>query len=576
MKSVSYLHPFTIVPESVRLPEAFTFPFRYTPHPLCRLAANMVQDYLKTLDIQEGKMYGVLIVEVSDSAIVHPTGDGKTSSLAFLAAYSGQLQGSYDHPWFVPPIVDYLHPDSYFQHEQAAIMELSRQMEHLRHSDEYQEWQATLHRLTLERDAAVAHAKEVYAQGKRERERIKEQLALYPTPDAKQQQEELIRQSQQQKADIQRAKHLHQMELSILQERLTAHNNLLHDYFEQRKRRSEQLQDWLFEQFHFLNARGEEKRPVEIWHSGASSLSDLRASGKRVVIPSGAGECCAPKLLQAAYDLHLKPVAMAEFWWGASTPGHYREPGAFFPACRSKCVPILGHMLQGLNVEPDPADHYESRHLKPIRVLWEDEHLAVLVKPEGWVSIPGKSDQPCVLDECFRRWPSLSGPVIVHRLDMDTSGLLVVAKHAQMHRLLSQLFEHRQVQKQYIAILERSATTTIDINDKQRKTISLPLGPDLDDLPRQCVDFVHGKEAITDYKVLGEDPRGIRVAFYPQTGRTHQLRLHAASPQGLGSPIVGDRLYGKPSERLYLHAASIRFIHPLTHQSISLTAETDF
>lgn len=559
-----YVHPLALGAET--LPAAFTYPFRYTAHPLCERAAAVVAEEVKRMGFQEGKMFGVLVVSGNGSLSLRGDLEGHESSLFFLAAYSGQLWGSYDYPWFVPPVVDYLDPNSHFQLEQREIVEMSRRLEEMKLSEERLEWQRRVAQLRAEREAAVTEAKRVYEEGKRGREELKikrEKLIIEGRNELKIEGEEedgyleLIRESQRQKADIQRAKQLHKQEIAELEARLTEHNAAVHELYEERKRRSEALQQWLFGQFNFLNAKGERKNLLEIFGPH--------------LIPSGAGECCAPKLLQAAYALGLKPVAMAEFWLGPSKPGRYREPGAFFPACRSKCYPILGHMLQGLNVEPDPARHYENRELEPIKVLWEDEHLAVVYKPEGWCSIPGKSDQPNLLDECFRLWPEISGSVIVHRLDQDTSGVMVIAKNALVHRALGQQFEQREVKKRYVALLEGTLTVTYG-------EICLPLGPDLENMPHQQVDFDNGKEAVTRFEVVAVEQSGnvTRVFFYPQTGRTHQLRVHSAAPEGLNAPIVGDRLYGHVADRLYLHAESIKFVHPITKEEMHFCLPAPF
>ena len=600
-----YVHPLALGAET--LPAAFTYPFRYTAHPLCERAAAVVAEEVKRMGFQEGKMFGVLVV--SGSLSLRGDLEGHESSLFFLAAYSGQLWGSYDYPWFVPPVVDYLDPNSHFQLEQKEIVEMSRRLEEMKLSEERLEWQRRVAQLRAEREAAVAEAKRVYAEGKRGREELKikrekdkrdesskreeekkeklskreeegegerEKIGEREEDDA----QELIRESQRQKADIQRAKQLHKQEIAELEARLTEHNAAVHELYEERKRRSEALQQWLFGQFDFLNAKGERKNLLEIFGPH--------------LIPSGAGECCAPKLLQAAYALGLKPVAMAEFWLGPSKPGRYRQPGAFFPACRSKCHPILGHMLQGLTLDPDPAAHYEQA-LEPVRVLWEDEYLAVVYKPQGWVSIPGKSDQPCLLDAVERLCPGVSGSVIVHRLDQDTSGVMVVAKNACVHHELSRQFELREVRKRYVALLEsKLGRESPQEGMSERAVIALPLGPDLENLPRQRVDFEEGKEAVTEYEVLGEETRRVcrctpatdipqtedvpvtRVVFYPHTGRTHQLRVHAASLEGLGTPILGDRLYGRLADRLYLHAEAIDFEHPVTHARLHFEVQAPF
>ena len=561
------------------LPALFTYPFRYTAHPLCERAAALVADEVQRMGFSEGKMFGVLVVKTSRDESLTSRGE-LDGSLLFLAAYSGQLLGSYHHPWFVPPVVDYLDPDSFFQRKQAEIVAISRRMEEMSGSEERRRWQLRVALLRSEREAAVAEAKRAYAEGKikreerREEEKSKREEGERESGEREEEKKlaaDLIKESQQQKADIQRAKQLHKEEIAALEALLTEHNATYRALCDERKQRSEALQQWLFRQFNFLNARGECKNLLEIFAPSAASSCGQENCTSAVVPPSGAGECCAPKLLQAAFRLGLQPVAMAEFWLGPSKPGHYRQPGAFFPACRRKCYPILGHMLQGLNVEPDPARHYENRELEPIKVLWEDEHLAVVYKPEGWCSIPGKSDQPNLLDECFRLWPEISGSVIVHRLDQDTSGVMVIAKNALVHRALGQQFEQREVKKRYVALLEGTLTVT-------HGEICLPLGPDLENMPHQQVDFDNGKEAVTRFEVVAVEQSGnvTRVFFYPQTGRTHQLRVHSAAPEGLNAPIVGDRLYGHVADRLYLHAESIKFVHPITKEEMHFCLPAPF
>ena len=534
----AYVHPLEYQGEA--LPTTFTYPFRYTPHPLCVRAAAIVQQQLQEMGVREGKMFGVLVVRGVNSEGV------KSEKLFFLAAYSGQLRRSYAHPWFVPPVVDYLAPDSYFQREQAEIVSLGKRLEALRESPEIREAKQRLAILLQEREEAVKTAKQESDDSKR---------APHDSTDP-----DYIRVRQFLKANIHRAKQLHRDAIAAIEQQLAAHNTALHDLFEERKRRSEALQQWLFEQFVFLNALGEAKSLPEIFHSSLST------------IPSGAGECCAPKLLQTAYQLGLQPLAMAEFWWGPSSPMHYRQPGAFFPACHSKCRPILGHMLCGLNVDADPASHYEQA-LRPVRVLWEDEQMAVIEKPEGWCSIPGRSDQANLFDEALRLWPGIEGSVIVHRLDQDTSGVMVLAKTARAHRALSRQFERREVKKRYIALLEKPIAPAEGI-------LSLPLSPDLENMPRRHVDLEHGKEAVTHYIVLGtEEHNGqtvTRVAFYPQTGRTHQLRVHSAAPEGLNAPILGDRLYGHVADRLYLHAEALDFFHPISGEQMHFELEALF
>ena len=559
-----YIHPMERGTEE--LPDAFTFPFRYTPHPLCQRAALIVQDKLQEMGVKEGKMFGVLIAKSRE--------EGDTEELYFLAAYSGQLNGEASPPtplsrgrggtlrnfeWFVPPIVDYFNPECYFQKEQREIMDLGRQMDALKNSEEVRTTKVVLELLKREREEAIEKAKRVYAESRNDELRNNQ---------------DYIRLRQHQKADIQRAKQIHAGEIAQAEGMLAGYHLRQRQLYEERKRRSEALQQWLFNQFVFLNGRGEQRGLVEIF--------------KDSLIPSGAGECCAPKLLQTAYQLGLEPLAMAEFWWGPSSPTHYRQPGAFFPACRSKCYPILSFMLQGLNIEPDPAEHYELV-LGPIGIVWEDEYLAVVNKPNGWCSIPGRSDQANLYDEAHRLWPDIEGSVIVHRLDQDTSGVMVIAKNARVHRALSIQFERREVKKKYVAILEvknegvnKEGVKSEGVKSERclipstSGTIQLPIGSDLENMPRRRVDWENGKEAVTVYEVLGEEKMGTRIAFYPQTGRTHQLRIHSASAEGLNAPIVGDRLYGQVADRLLLHAESIDFEHPVTHERMHFEVPCPF
>ncbi len=327
----------------------------------------------------------------------------------------------------------------------------------------------------------------------------------------------------------------------------------------QRKQLSEELQSWLFRQYRMLNGRGEEKDLVDIWQDYHSSPK-LRQ--RFPLPPGGSGDCCAPKLLQYAYRHGLQPVAIAEFWYGDSPKGEIRHHGQFYPACRGKCLPILTFMLQGLDVArriPTPAD-WQSR----LQVLYEDETLLVVDKPSGLLSVPGRIEAPSVESLLRERYGAVWMP---HRLDMDTSGLLVVARHEEAYKQLQQQFFARTIYKRYVALIEGSGHVV-----GEKGTLSLPLRPDPLDRPRQVVDPLHGKQAVTDYEVLEERESGVSgtrlflVSLTPHTGRTHQLRVHCAHPDGLNAPILGDSLYGRKAQRLCLHAAELIFVHPATGQ----------
>ena len=322
------------------------------------------------------------------------------------------------------------------------------------------------------------------------------------------------------------------------------------------------LQLWLFQQYRLLNGRGETKDLVEIWQDYHSAP---RIRSRFPLPPGGTGDCCAPKLLQYAYLHHLTPVCTAEFWWGESPKSLIRHHGQFYPACRGKCKPVLTWMLQGLDVDPH-TDTAESARQEPT-IIYEDEAMAVLNKPAGMLSVPGKTDAPSVASWAQERWP---GAMTVHRLDMQTSGLIVVAKTMETYRLLQEQFVNRTVKKRYIAIVE-------GVPQAEHGIIDLPLSSDPLNRPLQIVDHENGKRAITEYRILSSSPMGRRnialMALWPHTGRTHQLRMHCAHSEGLGCPIVGDELYGQKADRLYLHCDHLRLVHPVTGKEMSFNSE---
>lgn len=306
-----------------------------------------------------------------------------------------------------------------------------------------------------------------------------------------------------------------------------------------------------------LNARGEEKDLLEIFRDTPQGIP-----------PAGAGECALPKMLQFAYLHRLRPLAMGEFWWGDSPKEEIRIHGHFYPSCRGKCGPILRHMLEGLEVEKNPLQE-DIHRTTPLETVYEDEWIVIVEKPAGMLSVPGKDEIGSVLERLRERYPQATGPLLVHRLDMATSGLLLAAKTKEVHQKLQALFETRNMRKKYEAILEGTVET-------DEGCIELPLCPDPTDRPRQMASAERGKPAVTRYRVKKREGGRTWVDFYPLTGRTHQLRVHAAHPLGLGHPIVGDELYGHRAERMYLHAASLEFVHPVTGKKIQVEREADF
>ena len=320
---------------------------------------------------------------------------------------------------------------------------------------------------------------------------------------------------------------------------------------EEHKQMSQELQTWLFHQYQLLNARGETKDLVDVWQDYHCSE---RIRRKFPLPPGGTGDCCAPKLLQYAYKEGLKPICMAEFWWGESPKNLIRHHEQFYPACRGKCKPVLTWMMQGLDVDPSPEETNTS-HLGA-EIVYEDEAVVVVNKPSGMLSMPGRQETYSVATWAEERWP---GSMVAHRLDMSTSGIILVAKTEEAYHALQEQFTERVIKKKYFAIVE-------GIPKNEHGIVNLPLSSDPLNRPCQIVDHEHGKQAITEYRILATRQDYTLLALWPHTGRTHQLRMHCAHHEGLGCPIMGDELYGRKADRLYLQAQAITFVHPLTNK----------
>lgn len=544
MLYTDYIHRFSHKITGIPLPVAFTFPFHYTPHKLTILAADEVQAYLRSRtdweeELHAGKMFGVLVVRTSNGQI------------GYLAAFSGNLAGSNLHDFFVPPIYDLLQPDGFFRIEEANISAINMQIKKMEESMEYQSARTTLAEITSMAEQQLSKAKHALKEAKAEREKKRAQ-GVNETELKR-----MERESQFQKAEYKRMERRMKDEINVYTEKLQTIERTIDQLKQERRKRSARLQQQLFEQFHILNAKGEIKDLCEIFKDTPQKTP-----------PAGAGECALPKLLQFAYLHRLEPLAMGEFWWGMSPKDEIRHEGHFYPSCKSKCEPILKHMLIGLKVEKNPLA--ENIHKDtPLEIIYEDEWIVVINKPAGMLSVPGKDNLDSVSQRLHRLYPHATGPLIVHRLDMATSGLMLAAKDKNIHQQLQALFETRKIKKRYTAILEGN------VPDNEGK-ITLPLCPDVNDRPRQRVDYEYGKPAVTLYKVLEKTPDETLVSFYPQTGRTHQLRVHAAHNQGLNCPIKGDELYGKKSDRLYLHATELSFIHPVTGKKMHIIKESGF
>ena len=597
---------------SIPSPRQFTYPFCYDVDPLAEAASLELQRYIADADLMStekgcGKMFGVLVVEYEDEEGALQRG--------FLAAYSGLLGGRNDWPYFVPPVFDAQQPDGHFKRTEREISAINREIAAIEHDPEYlqsvAQHEQTKKRLQAEVDAFKA---EVDAAKVRRDARRKSGESL-----SEEEQAEMIRESQFMKAELRRRRKAMEQANSTLH---IPHSTFLKSLQRKRKQMSDELQRWLFAAYRMLNAKGEERDLIDIFREYTHAMP-----------PAGAGDCCAPKLLQYAYLHHLRPVCMAEFWWGESPASEIRHHLHYYPACRSKCLPILTHMLKGLDVAPNPLA--QKRHTAEPRVLYADEYIMVVDKPAGMLSVPGKaesvrsefSDSANIsVEEYFANLQLPTNSQLpteqftigeadnsklkiqnskflkaAHRLDMDTSGLLVLARTEEAYVELQRQFASRETVKRYEAVLSGVPTQNSKLKTQNSSTqpsgcleaISLPLIADINDRPRQRVDMEHGKPALTLYNIVEVravdantavayttkkvDKRRTLVHLYPKTGRTHQLRVHCAHPLGLACPILGDPLYGiERADRMYLHAAELTFRHPVTGETMHFLSPSGF
>ena len=546
----------------IQPPHQFTFPFCYEPHPLCRLAAAEVEHHIVESGVWQGetscgKMFGVLVVRYELGVRNYELGV-RSCELGFIAAYSGLLAGRNDWAYFVPPVFDAQQPDGHFKVTERSISDINREIDCIRHSDEYKRVKAE--EATLRQKAAdqIAAMKQRIASAKAERDRRRSDAQAGLVHISEAEAAAMTRESQTLKADLRRLKQRLDMELSAAHALTFQYDERIAALRQRRRSMSDELQRWLFMQYRMLNARGEERNLIDIFSTTTHGIP-----------PAGAGDCCAPKLLQYAYSHGLQPVCMAEFWWGESPRQEIRHHLSYYPACRSKCLPILTHMLQGLDVEPNPLTATASEELK---IVYEDDAICVVDKPAGMLSVPGKDNVESVESIMRQRWHQYDGnPIMVHRLDRDTSGLMVVARTLEAYHSLQQQFACRTAAKRYEAVLD-------GVPALQQGTISLPLMPDITDRPRQRVDMEHGKPSVTTYRVVSTQNHRTLVWLFPHTGRTHQLRVHCAHPLGLATPILGDPLYGRgtAAPRMYLNAAELEITHPVTGRRMQWKSESAF
>lgn len=535
--------------KDLSLPKKFTFPFYYSPHELCKIAVKEVQKSLNEkqfnhpfgLDEQEtgisiGKMFGVLIVENSK-------GD-----LKYLKAFSGKLSGLNNNiDDFVPPIQNDEMLIIKENKAKARVKEISDQIIEVE-SNMLKSHQSDAYLSLQKHESKLQNYKKEMAASKQAR---KKQRAKGLTHE---QLNDLAKQSIFQKKGLKELNDQFLLLKEKFDEILAPKHLLLKELLNERKEILSSLQRSIQEDFVFLNANGETKNLSEIFNKYNKKPN------------SGTGECCAPKLLNFAYKNNLKPIAMAEFWWGAPPKNAIRKHKQFYPACTGRCGPILEFMLQGLVVDDNPM-LLETKDLK-YSVIFEDDHLLVVNKPAGLLTTPGKEILDSLQTRIQKAYPNLNHIMPIHRLDQGTSGLVIFVKDKETHKKMQYLLNNKLIKKTYEALLEGRI-------DSKSGVIELAIGLDHNNPPFQMVSS-NGKTAKTEYKVIQLNNSNTMVEFSPITGRTHQLRIHSAHFKGLNSPIVGDDMYGVKSDRMYLHASKLEFKHPYSKEELILYSPSQF
>ncbi|CAI8378289.1 MAG: Ribosomal large subunit pseudouridine synthase A [Polaribacter sejongensis] len=556
---MNYFQNFKAAVSKIALPEKFTFPFYYEPHPLAKIATNELQEYLenqtdfthnfglskKETSLPIGKMFGVLVVK------------NKQNKIGYLAAFSGKLADKSLPNKFVPPVFNMRTAGSFYLKGEAEIDEINKQLSILKTDEDYisqkKSFQETLKKidtdLALGREKLKLHKKERKARKKNEQSTLNE--LDYNALITK-----LVQESFNDQFFYKALQEYYEAKIAKIKEGFSDFENKIASLKKQRKEKSNDLQQTLFSKYAFLNKEKEQKNLLDIFDNPALKP------------PAGSGECTAPKLLQHAFLNDLTPICMAEFWWGISPNSAIRKHKNFYPACQGRCKPILNHMLEDVKMDANLLLENLAEK-QPLEIVYEDAVLLVVNKPAEFLSVPGKDITDSVYTRIKAQYPNASGPLIVHRLDMSTSGILILAKTKEANKILQSQFIKRTIKKRYVALLDG------EISENSGK-IQLPLRVDLDDRPRQLVDFEYGKNAITDWEIIKKEKGKTKVHFYPITGRTHQLRVHAAHKDGLNTPIVGDDLYGKKENRLHLHAEFIEFSHPSTKEIMRFTVAADF
>ena len=543
----------------IQLPEKFTFPFYYEPHSLAKIATEEIQEYLESqtdfkhnfgLDTTKtnlpiGKMFGVLIVQ------------NQKNEVGYLAAFSGKLADKSLPKKFVPPVFNMRTEGSFYIKGELEIDKINAQLTLLKSNEHYLDLKKSFKKLTQAIAEDLENQRKKMKLSKSDRKlRKKKSNSVLSELEVKNLTKKLMQESYNDQFFYKELLEYYETKSKKEGKEVLVFENKIALLKKERKEKSNYLQQTLFSKYAFLNPQKELKNLLDVFNDPA------------IKPPAGSGECSAPKLLQYAFANDLKPISMAEFWWGISPNSAVRKHKNYYPACQSRCKPILTHMLQGLKVDPNLLLENLSEK-QELKIIYEDDVLIVVNKPAEFLSVPGKEITDSVYSRIKEKYPTATGPLIVHRLDMSTSGILLLTKTKEANKVLQSQFINRTVKKRYVALLDGNLS-------ENSGTIKLPLRVDLDDRPKQLVDFVHGKNAETDWEIIRREHGKTRVYFYPITGRTHQLRVHAAHKNGLNTPIFGDDLYGKKTTRLHLHAEFIEFSHPSTNEKISFTVDAEF
>lgn len=544
---------FSPAPPTIDLPKEFPSPFSHIPHPIAKRAANELQVRLSRQNewrhdfdaVDGGKMFAVLVVKDADN------------NVGFLSAFATTLADKWLQPGFVPPVFDPVERGKFLSSTELKLTEYGARIDALECSVELKDLRHKLQQLTQARDTEVDAMKRAH----KERKIIRHKQRIAATNQLRDERENvfsrLASDSQKDKRALQALKTQWHIILMKTQTRLDEINAQLADLQIACRNYSRAVQEQLFSKYELTNRLGER-----------CTISQLF---KDKMPLKGAGDCAAVKLIHYANQHNFQPVAMAAFWWGASPVQEIRHHGHYYPASRGKCRPILPFMLKGLELESVPSLALSFNELSKLEIVYEDDDLVIVNKPSGLLSVPGTEMHDSVLTWLQQRYPNATGPLLVHRLDMSTSGLLMAAKNAEAHKKLQHQFERRSIEKRYVAVLSKPL-----LYDQDNGNIALPIRPDLYDRPRHMVCFFHGKPAKTQWQVISRDATTTRVHFYPKTGRTHQLRVHAAHKDRLNAPIVGDELYSQAGERLLLHAERLCFIHPHTGERITINSPAPF